>query len=143
MGRRYVGHLLELDYIEEKQVALRLNTFLRFLTFPLLSMELAFLLAGSDLGARENDGVGPTKDDNSSAASTAAKREPDKHIFGVLPNYRTAADNEAFHRLTWRQKFNIARHDSFDPPGYVIAACYAAVYHLENTNPDFGQGLQG
>jgi hypothetical protein len=41
------------------------------------------------------------------------------------------------------QKFTIALHDSFDPPGYFIAACYAGIYHLENTNPEFGQGFRG
>ena len=76
-------------------------------------------------------------------ASPAGPVEPDKHIFGVLPNFRTAPDGGEFHRITWRQKFGIAGHDSFDPPGYVIAALYTGIYHLENTNPEFGQGFKG
>src|ERR1035438_10137751 len=77
------------------------------------------------------------------ASAAPAERPPDKHIFGVLPNYRTADPTQSFHALSPRGKFNIALHDSFDPPGYFIAARYTAIYHLENTNPEFGQGLQG
>jgi hypothetical protein len=75
--------------------------------------------------------------------STVLKAEPDKHIFGVLPNYRTASDSGNNPPLNWKQKFNIAQHDSFDPPGYVIAAWYTLIYHVENTNPEFGQGFKG
>jgi hypothetical protein len=70
-------------------------------------------------------------------------RPPDKHMFGVLPNYRTADDSKPFRALAPKQKFQIALHDSFDPPGYFIAAGYTLIYHLENTNPEFGQGVKG
>ena len=64
-------------------------------------------------------------------------------MFGILPNYRTADDTKPFAPLTPKQKFTIALHDSFDPPGYIIAASYTGIYHLENTNPEFGQGAKG
>lgn len=103
-----------------------------------------FLLAGIAVAAQEQPA--PSVETNVSAASAAsapARTGPDRHIFGVLPNYRTAPDAGDIQPLTWRQKFNIARHDSFDPPGYAIAAWYTAIYHLENTNPEFGQGIKG
>lgn len=68
---------------------------------------------------------------------------PDKHVFGVLPNYRTADPTKAFRALSAKEKFTIAVHDSFDPPGFGIAAWYTMIYHLENTNPEFGQGAKG
>ncbi len=71
------------------------------------------------------------------------QKPPDKHLFGVLPNYRTADSSQPFAPLTAKQKFTIAVHDSFDPPGYAIAAWYTLIYHVENTNPEFGQGLKG
>jgi hypothetical protein len=77
------------------------------------------------------------------ATATPAERPPDKHMFGVLPNFRTADPSQSFRALTPGEKFTIAEHDSFDPPGYFIAAWYTGIYHLENTNPDFGQGLKG
>lgn len=64
-------------------------------------------------------------------------------MFGVLPNYRTADPTQAFRALTPKEKFTIGLHDSFDPPGYFIAAWYTAIYHIENTNPEFGQGVKG
>ena len=76
-------------------------------------------------------------------AALPSERPPDKHMFGVLPNYRTADPTQSFHALTPGQKFTIALHDSFDPPGYFIAAWYTAIYHIENTNPEFGQGFKG
>jgi len=75
--------------------------------------------------------------------ASPADRPPDKHLFGVLPNYRTADTTLPFRALTPREKFNIALHDSFDPPGFGIAAWYTAIYQLENTNPEFGQGIKG
>jgi hypothetical protein len=76
-------------------------------------------------------------------APASSEKPPDKHLFGVLPNYRTADATKPFAALTPKQKFTIAVHDSFDPPGYGIAAWYTLIYHLENTNPDFGPGLKG
>jgi hypothetical protein len=101
--------------------------------FRFFSIVFALLLFGAALHAQE---------ESQDAVPTAANAVPDTHIFGVLPNYRTAPDGD-FQPITWRQKFNIARHDSFDPPGFGIAAVYTAVYHLENTNPEFGQGVKG
>lgn len=68
---------------------------------------------------------------------------PDKRIFGVLPNYRTVELSTKYEPITARHKFYIARRDSFDYPVFFIAGFFAAVGHLENSNPDFGQGLKG
>jgi hypothetical protein len=76
-------------------------------------------------------------------SDAAGVRPPDKHMFGVLPNYRTADPSQSFRALTAGEKFTIAMHDSFDPPGYFIAAAYTGIYHAENTNPEFGQGVKG
>jgi hypothetical protein len=64
-------------------------------------------------------------------------------MFGLLPNYRTADPTQSFRALSVKEKFTIARHDSFDPPGFAIAAWYTGLYQLENTNPEFGQGVKG
>ena len=41
---------------------------------------------------------------------------PDKRIFGVLPNYRTANESAVYMPITAKQKFTIAAKDSFDYP---------------------------
>lgn len=67
----------------------------------------------------------------------------DKYIFGVLPNYRTAEMNAAAHPLTVKQKMTIATRDSFAYPLVALGAAYAALYQLEDSHPEFGQGVAG
>jgi hypothetical protein len=68
---------------------------------------------------------------------------PDKRIFGVLPNYRTAESTADVEPLTPKQKFTIAAKDSFDWPSYILAGGLAGLSQLENSVPSFGQGMEG
>ena len=72
-----------------------------------------------------------------------APSEPDKRIFGVLPNYRTVEDTGSVEPLTTRRKFYIAAKDSFDYPIYFLSGAFAGISQLENQNPSFGQGAKG
>jgi hypothetical protein len=67
----------------------------------------------------------------------------DKRAFGVLPNYRTSEESIPFKPITTKQKFTIAMKDTFDYPSYVLAAAFAGISQLDNSNPSFGQGLKG
>lgn len=67
----------------------------------------------------------------------------DKRIFGVLPNYRTADGTQPFRPLTTKQKFTIATKDTFDYPSYVLATVFAGISQMNNSNPSFGQGMEG
>lgn len=67
----------------------------------------------------------------------------DKRIFGVLPNYRTANGTMPFTPITTKQKFTIATKDTFDYPSYILAGAFAGISQLENSNPSYGQGLEG
>ncbi len=68
---------------------------------------------------------------------------PDKRIFGVLPNYRTANETAVYMPITVKQKFTIATKDSFDYPLLGLAAFIAAEGQLTNAHPEFGQGWPG
>jgi hypothetical protein len=68
---------------------------------------------------------------------------PDKRIFGVLPNYRTANATAVYMPITPKQKLTIAAKDSFDYPLVGLAAVLAAEGQLTNSNPSFGQGWAG
>ena len=68
---------------------------------------------------------------------------PDKRIFGVLPNYRTANESALYMPITAKQKFTIAAKDSFDYPLLGLAAFLAGYQQLYNSNPSFGQGWAG
>ena len=71
------------------------------------------------------------------------QEEIDKRAFGVLPNYRTADGSLPFSPISAKYKMTIAVKDSFDGPLYATGAVFATIYHLENQNPSFGQGLKG
>src|SRR6202012_789573 len=83
---------------------------------------------------------GTTPATGDSATPTAGE---DKHIFGVLPNYRTVEGSQPFSPLTAKQKLTIATKDTIDGPSYVLAGLFSGLYQLENQNPSFGQGLKG
>lgn len=78
-------------------------------------------------------------------ASAGSDPQPkqDRHILGVLPNYRTADGTVPFAPITTKQKFTIAMKDSFDPPEFGLAAGFALLYQAQNSNPSFGQGVLG
>lgn len=68
---------------------------------------------------------------------------PDKRVFGVLPNYRTANATAVYSPITAKQKFTIAAKDSFDYPLVGLAAVIAGYGQLDNSHPEFGQGWAG
>src|SRR5580692_8399224 len=62
---------------------------------------------------------------------------PDKRIFGVLPNYRTANETAVYTPISAKHKFVIGLKDSFDYPLLGLAAVIAAEQQWSNTNPSF------
>jgi hypothetical protein len=79
------------------------------------------------------------------AAPNPLDREPPggKRIFGVLPNYRTASSDLEGSTITAKQKMTIAAKDSFDYPLVIVAAAFAGLDQLTNSDPSFGQGVKG
>ena len=67
----------------------------------------------------------------------------DKRAFGVLPNYRTADGTAPYQPISAKRKLWIGFKDSFDYPVYFTSALFAGINQLENTSPQFGQGLKG
>jgi hypothetical protein len=100
----------------------------------LRSLCITTLIFAAALGAFAQDSAG-------SAAPVQAQE--DKRIFGVLPNNRTTENSIPFHTITAKQKITIAFKDSFDWPVYPTAALFATLYHIEDQNPSFGQGMAG
>jgi hypothetical protein len=77
------------------------------------------------------------------AAPPVVQAPPDKRVFGVLPNYRTANMTAEYHPITPKQKLTIALKDSFDYPLIGLGAAYAGLYQLDDSHPQFGQGFKG
>ncbi len=68
---------------------------------------------------------------------------PDKRVFGVLPNYRTANETAVYTPISAKHKFVIGLKDSFDYPLMLLAGAFAGEGQLTNQNPSFGQGMAG
>ncbi len=68
---------------------------------------------------------------------------PDKRVFGVLPNYRTANETAVYTPITAKQKFIIGAKDSFDYPLVLLAGAFAGLGQLTDQNPSFSQGIAG
>ena len=66
-----------------------------------------------------------------------------KRIFGIIPNNRTSPSLKDYQPLSSKQKFQIARQDSFDRGTVVLAAAFAGYDQLTNANRSFGQGFEG
>ncbi len=119
------------------------------------SFRAAFILACISFGALAQDSAvdppatpsaGGSSSSTSPPGTPAPAQEqapPDKRIFGVLPNYRTANQMAVYMPITPAQKFTIAAKDSFDYPLVLLAGALAGLGQLTNSNPSFGQGLAG
>jgi hypothetical protein len=75
-------------------------------------------------------------------ASTPAPTES-KRIFGIFPNNRSSPSLKDYKPLSPKQKFEIARQDSFDRGTIFLAAAFAVDAEHTNANPSFGQGAAG
>jgi hypothetical protein len=68
---------------------------------------------------------------------------PDKHVFGIIPNFRTSPALANYEPISPREKFRIAAEDSFDRGTIALPAVFAGVSQFDNSNRSFGQGVQG
>lgn len=66
-----------------------------------------------------------------------------RRIFGIIPNNRTSPSLTNYKPISAKEKFEIARHDSFDRGTVILAAIFAADAQLTRENPSFGQGVEG
>lgn len=68
---------------------------------------------------------------------------PDKRVLGVLPNYRTINETGTYEPITTKQKLIIASKDSFDYPLVLLGGAFAGISQLANSDPSYGQGVEG
>jgi hypothetical protein len=115
-----------------------------FRWFMAASLVAGALFAQTDQAPAPPDqkpAVDPAKADPSAPASGTAP--VDKRIFAVLPNYRTVGANTAFEPITAKRKLWIGFKDSFDYPIFLTSALFSGLYQLEDSHPQFGQGIEG
>ncbi len=76
-------------------------------------------------------------------AKADAEAPPDKRVLGVLPNYRTVNETGVYTPITVKQKLTIASKDSFDYPLVLLGGAFAGISQLTNSDPSYGQGVEG
>lgn len=76
-------------------------------------------------------------------ASPAATRNPQRHIFGIFPNYNTSPCLSPYEAINSKDKFRIASEDALDPGGIVLAAMTGGLAQLSNSNRPFEQEASG
>src|SRR4051794_15849986 len=82
-------------------------------------------------------------DEAEPATNNSTPKPESKHVFGIIPNFRTSPTLSTYEPLTTREKFRIASQDSFDRGTVALAAAFAGQSQLSNDNRSFGQGVAG
>jgi hypothetical protein len=113
------------------------------LSLPTLLLACTFAAVGQDATPAAPATPAVTQPVTQPGQTQAEPPPPDKRIFGVLPNYRTANEAAVYMPISPRMKLTIAAKDSFDYPLLGLAAFLAGYGQLTNQNPSFGQGWAG
>jgi hypothetical protein len=71
------------------------------------------------------------------------EQSPPKHVLWIIPNFRTSRLLQPYEGLTTKEKFTIARQDTFDRGTIALGAVFAAEGQFTNANRSFGQGVEG
>jgi hypothetical protein len=79
--------------------------------------------------------------DDASSNHDAQSEPAPKRILGVVPNYRSSASLEQYTPITPREKFAIAREDSFDRGTVILGVLLGGEAQLTNSTPSFGHGV--
>src|SRR5580704_18768566 len=97
------------------------HPYLSVLSWPalLFASSLALFAQGTAVPAAGSD---PQPGQVQPGQTEPALPAPDKRVFGVLPNYRTANSTAVYMPITPKQKLTIASKDSFDYPLVGLAA---------------------
>lgn len=105
---------------------------------------LAGFLVTSSLVAAQQPDPPPQQPGVLKGTAGANPNPPEsKRIFWIIPNYRTSPTLHPYKPLTPKQKFTIATQDAFDRGTFVLAALFAGLGQVRNSNPSFGQGAAG
>jgi hypothetical protein len=102
-------------------------------------------LAVADDGPSGGDAVHPEAAQPATPPAEVQPGEaaPDKRVFGVLPNYRTAEDTGVYTPITSKQKLTIATKDTIDYPLFLLGGALAGLAQITDEHPQFGQGVKG
>ena len=114
---------------------------------------LAGLLAFATPAAAQQATAQPSSpQSDSSTAKQQDEREvgaPDQiapkndRLFGVLPNYTTVESHDRFSPVSAKGKYKLWLDSTVDPYTFPFIGVIALIGQAENTEPSYGQGLEG
>ena len=82
-------------------------------------------------------------------AGQSASHTPDyegkqtRRILGIVPNFRSVSVDEKLPPLSAREKFKLAREDSFDYSSFIYVGLLAGISQAERSYPEFHNGVPG
>lgn len=82
------------------------------------------------------------QDAKDKAADPAAAQKHDR-LFMVLPNYLTVENESKVPPLTAGGKFKLVAKNSFDPAIFPFIGVIALIGQAQNSDPEYGQGMEG
>jgi hypothetical protein len=83
------------------------------------------------------------QENTQSGAENTQSGAEDKRILWIFTNHRTTDDSDALQQLTPRGKLAIAWGDATDRSIFFQTAVLAGIGQATNSNPSFGQGMEG
>ena len=75
-------------------------------------------------------------------AEEQLKQQEKQRVMGVMATFNTTTNRDAL-PLSPRQKFRLFFKSATDPWPFLLASVVAGIGQLENSNPEWGQGMQG
>lgn len=75
--------------------------------------------------------------------SNSSDLKQSSRMFGIVPNFGAVSPNQQLPRLTTREKFVLARHDSMDYSSFVLVGILSANSLRANAYPELGSGAAG
>jgi len=104
---------------------------------------LLFPILASVAPCQEISLVEPPPDAQTQQQRDDGTGRTNRHILGLIPNYKTFSSLEDYKPLTGREKFKVASENSFDRGTFAMALAFGGLGQLTNSNKSFGQGGAG
>jgi hypothetical protein len=73
-------------------------------------------------------------------ANALSQEQQPGHVLWLIPNFRTTVETGRYTLISPKEKFRIAKEDSFDRGTVALAAVFGADNQLSRSEPSFGNG---
>lgn len=89
-----------------------------------------------------NDRTTEARETGKAPAEAVGGQQP-KRILGIIPNYRSVSADVRLPSLSTKEKFGLAKEDTFDWGSFLLAGALAGIAEDRHSVPEFRQGAAG